>query len=123
MIPGSDILDMALSVINSQTVQYYRFLSRTLNINKQWETLYDPPISIEGSLQPVPKQLYDQYGLDLEKSYYTFYSSNDLLPVKRDISGDQLIFNNQLFQCEATNDWFAIDGWVGALCVLLGDAP
>lgn len=120
MIPGSNILDLALSVINSQVVQYFRFVSRTLNANKLWEIAYESPILIEGSLQPVPKQLYAEYGLDLEKTYYTFYSSNNILPVMRDVSGDQLIFNNQLFQCEATNDWFAIDGWVGVLCVRLG---
>lgn len=120
MIPGSNLLNRALKLIAKQTVTYYKALDRELNDIGQDVTEYDDSISIVGSLQPVPRALYDQLGLDLQKSYYTFYTSNNVLDVARNISGDQFVFNNQRYQVESNNDWYAQDGWKGVLCVLIG---
>lgn len=117
-IPGNDLLEDALSVISSQEVIYYRAVSRALNNVGQYVTAYATGISIYGSFQPVDRKLYDQYGLNLQKVYYTFYTSNDLIDVKRDVSNDQLIFNGNRFKCESNNDWYVIDGWKGVLCCL-----
>lgn len=121
MIPGSNLLNMAFRVIAKETVLYYRDGGRTLNSIGQDITLYQPALELSGSFQPVPRKVYYLYGLDLQKSYYTFYASRDILDVNRDVSGDQISFNGQRFQCESANDWYAIDGWVGMLCVFLGD--
>lgn len=120
MIPGQNLLNMALSVIARQTITYYRATGRTLNDVGQDITAYASPVSIVGSLQPVPRQLYEQLGLDLQKSYYTFYTSNNIEDVGRDVSGDQFVFNGQRYQVESDNDWYAQDGWKGVLCVLIG---
>lgn len=116
MIPGSNLLNIALTVIAPQAVTYYQYVSRAVNDVGQDITVYAPPVVLRGSLQPVPRQLYEAYGLDLQKSYYTFYTLSNLLDVGRDVSGDQISFNNTRFQCESANDWFAIDGWKGVLC-------
>lgn len=113
---------MALSIIARQTVTYYHMTARALNDVGQDVTTYASPVNMTGSFQPVPKRLYEVYGLDLQKSYYTFYTSNNLLDVQRDLSGDQIAFNNRRFQCESANDWFAIDGWKGVLCVDIGSS-
>lgn len=120
MIPGSDLLDDALSVIDAQTITYYRMTGRTLNDIGQDVTGYADPILIAGSLQPVPRTLYEQLGLDLQKSYYNFYTSNNVNDVGRNSSGDQFVFNAQRYQVESNNDWFFVDGWKGVLCVLIG---
>lgn len=120
MIPGSNLLDDALSVIASQTITYYRMTGRTLNDIGQDVTAYAPGISIDGSLQPVPRTLYEKLGLNLQNSYYTFYTSNNVLDVARDVSGDQFEFNGSRYQVESNNDWYAQDGWKGVLCVLIG---
>jgi hypothetical protein len=119
MIPGSNLLNMALSVINTQTVQYYKAKSRTLNAVGQYVTSYDDPINVAGSFQPVPRTLYEKYGLDLQKDYFTFYVSQDLIDIQRDVSPDQIVFNSKTYQCLSANDWFEMDGWVGILCVLI----
>ena len=62
-----------------------------------------------------------QYGLDLQKDYYTFYTSNDVLDIQRDVSGDQLIFNGKRYQVESNNDWYPMDGWKGIICVYIKD--
>ncbi len=120
MIPGQNLLNMALTVIAKQPIQYYQFAGRTLNSIGQDVTTYLDPFTIYGSFQPVPRNLYEAYGLDLQKEYYNLYVSQDVLDVLRDVSGDQIIFNNSRFQCESNNDWFALDGWKGILCVFIG---
>lgn len=118
MIPGSNILQMAFSVIATQTVSYYKFLSRTLDAIGLDVATYAAPVTLRGSFQPVPRTLYQQYGLDFSKSYFLFYTSNDAHGVTRDSSGDKLVFNGLNYQCEAETEWFAIDGWAAVLCVL-----
>lgn len=117
MIPGANLLNMAFRVIAKQTVLYYQYQARAQNNIGQDITLYSPAQTIKGSFQPVPRKLYEAYGLDLQKSYFTFYAPKNILDVKRDVSGDQISFQNNRYQCESNNDWFGMDGWVGVLCV------
>lgn len=116
-IPGQNLLNIALRVIKEQTIQYYQFDTRTLNNVGQYETVFLDPVNIVGSFQPVPRSLYRTYGLDFQKEYYTFYTSNDLLDLTRDVSGDQIAFMGKRYQCQSNNDWFKLDGWKGVLCV------
>ena|ERR1700759_919569 len=120
MIPGRNILNMAMSIIAKQTVNYYEDAGRTKNAIGNYVTSYDDAVQIVGSFQPVPRQLYYTYGLDLQRIYYTFYSSNNIQDVGRDVSGDQIGFNGRRYQVESSNDWFALDGWMGVLCVDIG---
>lgn len=119
-VPGSNLLKMALTVIARQFVIYYMDTGRTANTVGQYVTTYAPPRVVSGSFQPVPRQLYEQFGLDLQKNYFTFYAPNPLMDITRNVSGDQIAFNGVRFQVESKNDWFAMDGWVGVLCVYIG---
>jgi hypothetical protein len=113
---GSNLLKQALTVINPQFVTYYKATSRTINSVGQYVTTYDGGTIIRGSFQAVPRKLYEQYGLDLQKSYFTFYTLNDITDVQRDVSNDQLVYANKRYQCESDVDWFVQDGWKGVLC-------
>lgn len=119
-VPGMNLLNMALTVIQRQTITYYQYNGRSLNLVGQDVATYASPVDIAGSFQPVPRNLYMQYGLDFQKDYYTFYSSNNLLDITRDVSGDQIVFNNKRFQVESGNDWFQLDGWKGVLVCNIG---
>lgn len=121
MIPGQNILNMALTVIAQQTVIYYHDLGRSLNNVGQYKTQYATGITMVGSFQPVPRKLYQAYDLDLQRSYFTFHTSHNLLDVNRDVSGDQIAFNGKRFQCESNDEWFSLDGWKEILCVHIGD--
>lgn len=121
-IPGSNLLNMCLTLIAKQAVTYYEFLSRAENAVGQDITTYEAPVTLYGSFQAVPKKLYELYGLDLQKEYSTFYASNDLLDINRDVSGDQIVYNSRRYQIESANDWYAQDGWKGVLCVDIGAA-
>jgi len=119
-IPGQDLLKMALTMIARQNLTYYKAIGRALNVLGQYVTTFAEGIVMYGSWQPVPRALYMRYGLDLQKDYFTFYTCNPVLDLDRDITGDQLAFNGQLFQVESDNDWYAMDGWKGILCIHIG---
>lgn len=120
MIPGQNLLNMALTLIAKQAVTYYQYVSRTPNLVGQYVTTYATGVDMYGSFQAVPKRLYEQYGLDLQKSYSTFYTSNPILDITRDVSGDQMVYAGRRYQVESNNDWYAQDGWKGVLVVDLG---
>lgn len=120
MIPGQNILNMALTVIAKQTVTYLQANGRRLNAIGQDITDYMNPKLIKGSFQPIQKNLYQSLGLDFQKSYFNFFVSKDVIDIRRDFSSDQLIFGNQLFQCLSCTEWIGVDGWVQVLCEYVG---
>jgi hypothetical protein len=119
-IPGQNLLNMALTLIARQGLTYYRALGRELNDLGLYDTTYANGSVMYGSWQPVPRQLMIQYGLDLQKNYFTFYTSNNVLDLDRDITADQLAFNGELYQVESANNWYRLDGWKGILCIHIG---
>lgn len=116
-IPGSNLLNSALSAISSQLVEYHKFQGTSINSIGMEITTYEDPIFIWGSFQPVQRSMYEQYGLDFSKTYANFYSSNNIISVDRDVSGDQIIFQGDKYQCESNTKWYGIDGWNAVLLV------
>ncbi len=74
MIPGANILTTALSIIAKQSFSYYQFQSRTPNAIGQDVATYAEPITLTGSVQPVPRTLYQDYGLDFQRNYINVYA-------------------------------------------------
>lgn len=122
MIPGSNVLSQAFTVISQQTVIYYAFTGRTINAIGQNISSYADPISVKGSFQPVSRNLYQQYGLDLQKSYYNFFVERAVLDLGRDGSPDLVAFNNVVYQVESKVDWFPDDFWDCALLSAIGSS-
>ena len=120
MIPGQNLLSMAFRVIASTALIYYHYLGRTQNSVGQDISQYSDGKRIFGSFQPVPRILYERLGLDFQKDYWMFYTSNNLQDVGRMVSGDQIAFNGNRYQCESDNDWYPIDGWKGSLFIHVG---
>jgi hypothetical protein len=117
MIPGANILAMAQRVIAKQRFLYYAFLSRDLNSVGQYDVTYAPPVTLYGSVQPVPRDLYERYGLEFQQNYVNVYLQRAVIDVTRDVSGDQIVFNGATYQCISKTPWDAIDGWDAVLCV------
>lgn len=117
MIPGANLLSMATRIIATQAFDYYAFVSRTPNAIGQDVATYATPQTLMGSIQPVSRSLYQTYGLDFDRYYLTFYVSENVIDVTRDISGDQMVFNGNPYQCVQKTDWFPQDGWTAVLCV------
>lgn len=117
MIPGANILGMALTLIGRQSFDYYAFKARRQNEVGQDIALYAPRQTLSGSVQPVPRSLYQENGLDFDRNYINFYVQKSVLDVARDVSGDQIVFSGDRYQCVSKTPWFAQDGWVGVLAV------
>ncbi len=114
-IPGTNLLATALSLISKQSVQYYRYLSRDENSIGQYSANYAAPVTIKGSFQAVPRNLYSQYELDLSKEYAVFYSVNPIMSLERNRTGDYLVYNSQYWKCESDTNWFPQDSWKGVM--------
>jgi hypothetical protein len=116
-VPGCNVLAIASRVIAFQAFQYNAYAGRTVQSNGQQLTNYAAPVPFQGSVQPVPRQLYQEYGLQFDKNYYTVFVPLNIVDVTRDTSGDQITYNGNTLQVVQKTNWFAADGWVQMLCI------
>ena len=114
-----NIHNMAMTIQKKQTLAWRKTTGDTINEIGYAVTTYSPAVNIIGSFQPVPKSVYQQYGLDFQKSYFTFYTNNAIGDITRGVSGDQFDYKGCTYQCLSLNDWFDFGGWIGVLCVLV----
>jgi hypothetical protein len=119
MIPGSNLLGLALSVIGKQRVEYFRYIGRKINDIGDDISIYADPAPMLGSVQAVDRNMYQYLGLDFQKRYVRFYACADLQDIARDRSSDQIEWAGYRYQLLSDVDWFNVDGWDGALCVQL----
>jgi len=121
-IPGSDLLGVAMGLINPQSVEYYRNTGRTAGsvTGREKPTFADMVEVDTGSVQSVPRSRYAYYGLDVQKNYINWYVEQTVIDVQRDFSGDRLVWNGRIFQLTSALDWYGQDGWVGVICVDIG---
>jgi hypothetical protein len=123
MTPGSNILQTALSVIARSPFAYYAFSGRTANDIGQYQATYNPPLNCCGSVQAVPRNLYNFYGLEFQKYYLKFFCSRDAVDVGRDTSGDMIVYSGNNYQVLSITPWYDIDGWVEILAVQVPNSP
>jgi hypothetical protein len=121
-IPSQNLLRMALSVIQKQTFEYYAFTGRSNSDIGTLNATYAAPATVQGSVQPVPRRLFEQLGLDLQRNYSYFFVPQAVLDIDRGVSGDQFIYNNQTWQALSTTQWAGVDGWDQVLCVQVPNA-
>jgi len=120
-IPGSNLVNLALSVIGGQTVSYYKFTGRTTNTRGLYVPEFADPIDVVGSFQPDPRELVQLMGLDANKTYAAFYTSRtDVLDVGRDRTGDEFTYAGRKYRVLGTTPWEAVDGWAGVMAVDIG---
>jgi len=117
MVPGLNILSIANRVIAPQTMQYRPFVSRLANSVGVFVTTHGTAVTIKANLQPVPRSRYENMGLDFQKNYAVIFVQKNVIDIARDVTGDQFIYCNKIFEAQSRTDWFNIDGWDQVLCV------
>lgn len=117
IVPGSNLLAAALTVIQRQVFQYIAFEGRTLDGIGYQDVSYAAPVSAYGSTQPASHESLVQLGLDLTKKYMNIFLPRDVQDVDRGSAGDQFIINDQRWQALLKTPWFGFDGWDQVLCV------
>ncbi len=113
----NNLLNIALQVIPRQTFDYLAFTGRTLNSIGMQEPSYAAAVSVIGSIQAVPRSLYEHMGLDLQKNYVWIYIPQSIQDIDRGSAGDQFSYNSQTWQAESKTAWAAMAGWDAVLCV------
>ncbi len=117
MIPGSNLLDEALTVIAGTTIQYYAFDSVTTNDIGYDVVTYATPVPINASVQAVPREVYGDMGLDFSKQYIAIWASQDFGVLGRDRPSDQVGFNGSRYEIMEESAWHPIDGWDSILAI------
>lgn len=118
MVPGQNLLAIASRVIGLQTITYKQYLSGTINNVGIRVPTYAADVSVKASVQPVPRSVYEQYGLDLQKSYITIFTSTAMVDLKRDYASDRIGYNGGTYQLPSNQgDWHSVDGWNSYLAV------
>jgi hypothetical protein len=134
IVPGSNLLAMALRVIASQPfLNYFADAGRTRQPNGVYITSYAAPVTLaKQSVQPVNRDRYQALGLDFMKSYVMWYVPNlQFDAVKRNQGGDVIEWpvnsdgsliagQTGRYQLVGDNPWQTQDQWASALCVLIG---
>lgn len=115
--PGGNILGMANLVISPQLLSYRPFVKRELNAAGVYMTTRAAPIELLGNIQPVPRERYEQNGLDFQKNFATIYIQKNVVDIARSMTGDQFWYAGKLYQAESRTSWSAQDGWDAVLCI------
>ncbi|WP_422930136.1 phage collar protein [Singulisphaera sp. PoT] len=116
-VPGSNLLAMATRLIAKQPFEYHAFRGRETNYIGQDVTVFAVPVTLLGSIQPVPRSVYQEYGLDFQRNYVNVYVSQDITDIARDVAGDRIVFQGRTYECISKTPWIGIDGWDAVLCV------
>lgn len=122
-VPGSNLLALALTVISPQPVTYLRFLSKATNAAGVDVPTFEDPVTLYGSFQPIDAKRLAAYGLDMSKSYATFYASQSFQEIDRNRASDRFAFAGRLYQLLDKTAWAAQDGWDAAILVDIGAYP
>jgi hypothetical protein len=122
MIPGINLLNIALGAIQPQQITWFKFLGNNENELGQDIPSFDAGTPILGSFQPVDARTVQQLGLDIQKSYHNLATSNPVESLKRDNSPDYIVFMGRKHQVAGETNWMAQDGWKWLMFVDVGPA-
>lgn len=118
MIPGANLLRQALGVIGAQEVTHFRNTGRALDAAGVNVAAYAPGVIVRGcSVQPVSRARYVQMGLDFTRDYITVFAPVSATGIRRNGSGDRVMYRGEYYEIESDTPWFSLDGWVELLCV------
>lgn len=120
LVPGANLLNIALGAIGAQTVGYHAWQSRAPDAKGKFVDTFAERVEIPGSLQPVSRERMQLLGLDASKSYAILYAAGRAQPVSRDRGADQFDYAGRLYAATGKTDWTAQDGWNGVLLVDVG---
>ncbi len=120
-IPSSNLLNDALTLVCPEPFLLSRFNGTTTNDIGVDVRTYETPFVSQGSIQPVDRKFYEQFGLDFNKRHIQIWSSTDIEDIYRGRSGDQIGWNLRTWEVVGETEWFEIDGWQTIIAVQVPD--
>ncbi|MFV7791250.1 phage collar protein [Aliarcobacter lanthieri] len=113
----NNLLNIALSVLPKTKARWYQFDRLDADDRGREIAVYKEPIEIIGSFQAMDIKTIQEMGLDTNKDYKVFYTSNNIKQVQRATSPDYLENLEDKYDILDNNNWFKINGWNGFLCI------
>lgn len=117
MIPGSNILALALTVQSPQAVQFYAWTGKSTRADGVEVNSYATPVTLYGSWQAVSSKDKAAYGLTMSMDYAVFYCSREFQNAARDEAPDQFVYAGTRWTVIARTGWFDMDGWDAVLVI------
>ena len=121
MIPGNNLLRMALQVIApTQGVAFQQYLGEQENDFGGTAVSYGPTTPLFNvSVQPVTKSQIQQMGLAVNKSYITVWCDSQIEGSYRGRQNDIILWDGAKWEVQPESDWIKQDGWEQILAVKL----
>ena len=113
----NNLLNTALSVLPKTKAKWYQFDKLEVDDRGREKATYKEPVNIVGNFQAMDIKTIQEMGLDTNKEYKVFYTSNNIKQVQRDTSPDYLEILEDKYDILDNNNWFKINGWNGFLCI------
>ena len=113
----NNLLNIALSVLPKTKAKWYQFDKLEVDDRGREKAIYKDPVNIVGSFQAMDIKTIQEMGLDTNKDYKVFYTSNNVKQVQRETSPDYLEILEDKYDILDNNNWFKINGWNGFLCI------
>lgn len=122
LVPGSNLLGIALGVIGAQTPTYFERTGRTKDAVGVWSTTFAPGVEITGSWQPLDKKTIALLGLDMAKDYNRFVGPRAFNTVDDDQGADEFEYGGKRWRVTGKVEWVRQDGWSSVIVVDIGNA-
>lgn len=122
---GFNLLELASQLIGFQTIRHSRWKANVLGEDGIDTPTYYPASTEKASVQPMPRDLIEKMGFDLQKSYLVVYTSADLkvADLERGKSADMIDFECKRYNVESNTPWVDQNGWRASVCCHIGATP
>ena len=119
LVPGSNILGIALSAINpTGGIQFKKYLGKTENdFGSTIKTYSDPAPMLGCSVQPMSAAMVQQLGLSLQKSYVNIWTQSSIEIAYDGNEGDIVIWDGAEWEVMSPTSWQVQDGWKQIIAV------
>lgn len=117
-----NLLKIAMKYLPTEKVSYCKFLGNT-----QTEIYTDAPSYanaevLTASVQRVRQDIFEQFGLNMQKKYKIIFVSKNVKGVNEIQSPDKFIFQDRNWVVtDDVSDWYHLNGWRAVLVVAEND--
>lgn len=121
IVPGVNVLNLAMGFIASQPVTLFRFVANVTQANGVDLPTYAAGVVLpRASCQAVNGQAKVNLGLNWEDDVVNLFTSAVIKPVDRvggGAGGDVFAYGGKYYHVQGRSDWFQQDGWTEALAI------
>lgn len=112
-----DLLALAMTVIPPEKIRLYKGGEMSVDEYGIERPEYAEAEEIKASVQAVNNQMYQTFGLDLQKNYKLVYASVKLAGINSQAVPDRVEYDGKYYDVVRETDWTTYNGWSGVLVV------